>query len=171
MQVARVEFFDNEGQRVAEVRDPLTTTAVPIDGRSNTIRMRLSLPYAQGAKMPTTHESLNDPDFKRHNVQVVPSDVLNNLPYVPGKLVALDATTLLFELNPESPYSRGVELGWQKGEYRLFLAGVAKPGAGRVPIEDLSAQALDGEPHAPSGGTLSGNNVAGGDFSLLFRIG
>jgi hypothetical protein len=40
----------------------------------------------------------------------------------------------------------------------------------RPGLADQFGQALDGEPIAPAGGVISGDGVAGGDFTLTFMI-
>jgi hypothetical protein len=170
LRVAAVEFLADQALLVVGAASPLQTTEVPIRRNVNAIRIRFTAPFGAGAQLPTTHESVADPDFKRHAVQVLPEGmVLGGLPFVPGSLVVLDAQTLRFDLNRDSPYVRAGG-SWQKGLYRLRLAGDADAGAGRQPIVDGAGKALDGEAIAPADGAMSGNGTAGGDFTLLFNI-
>jgi hypothetical protein len=174
MRVRSVDFVSRSGgapeQPVASMLSPLQDTAVNIDDNPNAIRIRFSKPFAQDQHKPTTH-GLNDPDFTRHNVQVVPETPLNNLAYVPGTLTIEGPDTMRFDLLPESPYRRQ-EGGWQKGRYFILLRGTENLPANQQALADLNSAALDGEAIAPSpGGSMSGNGTAGGDFKAPFVIG
>lgn len=176
LRVEHVAFLsiDRAGQEtvVAEVASPLDSLKVPIAQRPNAIRVRFTAPFAQDVHLPTTH-AFNDPDFKRHNVQVLPAGPLNNLDYVPGTLKIEDARTIRFDLFPDSPYVRSGQgaIGWQKGRYMLSLYGDDDAGANRRGIADTGGRGLDGEPAAPAGGVISGNGTPGGTFTLEFVIG
>jgi hypothetical protein len=172
MRVSSVDFLarGRAGETtVGSVQSPLQPLQIPIAGQTNAIRIRFTQAFEQAAHKPSTH-GLNDADFKRHNVMVLPLDPLNNLDYVPGELVIENAGTVRFDLHPESVYSRGTR-GWQKGRYRLVLRGDDDLAAGRPALMDTASKALDGEAAAPAGGAISGNGAAGGDFILDFIVG
>lgn len=174
LQVRSVDFIRRDpasgaDAAVAAVQDPKQDTAVDIDGRTNAIRIRFTRPLATDQHVPTTHP-LNDPDFSAHNVQVLPDQPLNALPYVPGSLVIEAPDTVRFDLFVDSPYSRGID-GWQKGRYRIALRGTEDLAQSRQALADTSGQALDGEPIVPAGGVMSGDGTAGGDFSAMFMVG
>jgi hypothetical protein len=158
---------------VAKVQSPLDDLKIKISLRPNAIRVRFTDAFAQDAHMPSTHQH-NDPDFKRHNVQVLPTDPLNGVEYVPGTLKIEDSRTIRFELFSDSPYVRnepGGVFGWQKGRYQLMLFGDDDAAANRHAITDTAGSKLDGEKAAPANGAISGNGSAGGTFELTFIIG
>lgn len=172
LRVAAIEFLRHEAagdKSVASVSDPRESTAVPIDGNTNAVRIRFTAAFAQNARTPTT-AGANDNDFTRHNVLITPERPLQRVPYVPGSLVIEAADTIRFDLSPESPYSRGTS-GWQKGAYRVRLCGVDDAAAKRLAIVDASGRALDGDPAAASNGAISGDGIAGGNFEAAFVIG
>lgn len=154
---------------VAGMQTPLQDTVVAIDGKTNAIRIRFTRALAAGGHAPTTHP-LGDPDFTLHNVQVLPGTPLEELPYVPGAVVLEQPDTIRFDLFERSPYSRGAD-GWQKGRYRIFLRGDEDLAQQRPSLAGPEGKPLDGEPVAPTGGVISGDGIAGGDFSAFFVIG
>ena len=172
MRVRSVGFVSRAGgggeQSVASIQTPLQDTAVDINRNPNSIRIRFSKPFAQDQHKPTTH-GLNDADFNRHNVQVVPERPLNNLPYVPGTLTIESPDTIRFDLLPDSPYVRRGG-GWQKGRYFIVLRGTENLPTNQQALVDLTSRALDGEPIAPVGGLMSGDRTAGGDFRAPFVV-
>lgn len=174
MRVASVDFLRREDTGaeavIASMVDPTAPTSVSIGRNVNAIRIRFTTPFAQDAHMPSTH-GLGDPDFKRHNVQVLPQDVLDHLDYVPGSLVVEAADTVRFDLFPDSPYVRGAKRGWQKGRYTVLLRGDDATAAGRPAINDLAGLALDGEATVLTAAAISGDGVAGGDFKAEFVVG
>ena len=149
--------------------NPLVDTVIAIGRNMNALRIRFNQPFAQDQRVPTT-PGVNDPDFKRHNVVIVPDDILNNMPYVPGSLTIESADTVRFDLSRESPYFRR-QGGWQKGRYRLLLRGNENLPSGHPSLGNTSGATFDGEPIAPAGGVISGDNSAGGDFVGAFIIG
>jgi hypothetical protein len=177
MRVQSVNFLsiapNGEAAEVATVQSPLENVKIKISLRPNAIRVRFTQDFAQDARVPTTHE-FGDADFKRHNVMVLPTDPLNNLEYVPGKLTIEDSRTIRFDLFRDSPYARnevrGI-FGWQKGRYTLRLFGDDNAGAQRRAITNTAGSALDGEKAAPNNGAISGNGTPGGTFELVFVIG
>ena len=78
---------------------------------------------------------------------------------------------LRFDLSIDSPYPRGVELGWQKGRYRILLSGTEDMASGRRALTDLDGLPLDGEPISPANGVMSGDGAATGDFVSTFIVG
>lgn len=175
MQVASVDFLRRGGPVdietvVASVKSPLKATQVAIDGATNTIRVKFSRPFDQGPRQPST-AGIHDTSFERHNVLVLPERPLQGERYVPGSLVIESAQVLRFDLANETVYSRGPGLGWQKGRYRILLAGVDDPTTGRRALADAAGPALDGEPAAPANGVISGDGTMGGDFSTTFTVG
>ena len=157
---------------VAVVASPLDSIKVPISKNPNAIRVRFTDSFAQDAHVPTTH-ALNEPDYKRHNVQVLAADPVGGLDYVPGTLTIEDARTIRFDHYPKSPYAthQSNALGWKKGRYRLALYGDDDPGTQRLAIADGTGRGLDGEPILPGAGAISGNGTPGGIFALSFVIG
>ena len=119
---------------------------------------------------PSTPGS-GDTDFQRHNVVITPEQALQGMPYVPGTLALEAPDTLRFDLSPDSPYSRGQDLGWQKGRYRIRLCGTDDAASGRRALADVSGVPLDGEPSAPANGGISGDGNAAGDFLTTFIVG
>jgi len=174
LRVAAIDFLRHDEGRdtrvVASVASPLTPTEVPIDRNVNAIRVRFTKPLARGEHRPSTPGS-GDADFKRHNVLITPERPLEGVPFVAGTLVLESAETLRFDLFPDAPYSRGGNLGWQKGRYRIRLAGSDDAASGRRALADADGAALDGEPAAPDRGAISGDGNAGGDFVATFLIG
>jgi len=174
LRVASIDFLrrgDADGERVvASVESPLAPTVVPIARNTNAIRIRFTKPLARGDRGPST-AGTGETDFQRHNVLVTPERTLENVPFVAGTLQFESADTLRFDLFPDGPYSRGIDLGWQKGRYRIRLAGTDDPGSGRRALADADGVALDGEPAAPAQGAISGEGNAGGDFVASFTIG
>jgi hypothetical protein len=171
LRVKGVQFVSRRGDAetlVASMTSPMQDTLVSIGGNANAIRIHFSGPLAQDRHAPTTH-ALNDPDFTRHNVQVLPEVPLDHLDYVPGSIVVEGPDTVRFDLEPRSPYVLGSG-GWQKGRFRIVLRGTEDLAANREALADTGGAALDGEAIAPSGGLLSGNGAAGGDFSAFFEV-
>jgi hypothetical protein len=173
MRVRNVDFLNRTAGApesvVASVQTPLQDTPVDINRNANAIRIRFSKPFAQDQNIPTT-AGLNDPDFKRHNVQILASQSLNNLPYVPGSLAIETPDTVRFDPSPESPYLRPGG-GWQKGRYVIFLRGTENLPSNQRALADLTDTAFDGEPIAPAAGLMSGNGTPGGDFNAVFVVG
>jgi hypothetical protein len=175
LKVRSIDFLhrDAAGEAVITgLASPLADTPVEIGRLPNAIRIRFNRAVEQRPNDPhvPTTPGLNDPDDKRHNVLVVPESPLNNLPYVPGTLVLEKPDTVRFDLFPDSPYVR--RGGWQKGRYFIRLRGNDDPAHQRPALVDASTAApLDGEPIAPAGGVMSGDNAAGGDFTASFVVG
>ena len=175
MRLQKVDFLNRltSGTEalITTMANPLVDTMIDIERNMNTLRIVFTQSFAQDQRIPTT-PGVNDPDFKRHNVQILPDDILNNVPYVPGTLTIENATTVRFDLARESPYFRQQGAGgWQKGRYRVFLRGNENLPSGHRALGNTSGDAFDGEPIAPAGGVISGDNAAGGDFIGAFVIG
>jgi hypothetical protein len=175
MQVASIDFLYRGGPVnsetvVASVKSPLKATQVAIGGQTNAIRIKFSRPFAQGPRQPST-AGIHDASFERHNVLVLPEQPLQGERYVPGSLVIESAQVVRFDLADDTIYSRGPQLGWQKGRYRILLAGVDDPQTGRRALADMAGSALDGEPAAPANGVISGDGTKGGDFAAVFTVG
>lgn len=172
LRIRSIEFLNRSATGgdtvIASVQSPLQGTQIAIDRNPNAIRIRFNKPLATNQHKPTTH-GVNDPDFKSHNVQVLPIDPLNNLPYVPGTLTIEGPDAIRFDLSSESPYMRP-GLGWQKGHYRIFLRGTENLTNNQQALADSANNAFDGEPIAPANGVMSGNGVAGGDFTANFTV-
>ncbi len=176
LRVAGVTFLSRTRQGaetvVAEVASPLDDTRLKIRQQVNAIRVRFTDDFSQAAPdLPTTH-TFGDGDPDRHSVQVLPRDMINNLPYVPGTLTVEDKRTLRFDLFTDSPYARtdAVGTGWQKGAYTLLLFGDDDAAAKRHAIADTGRTGLDGEAIAPAGGAISGDGTPGGTFKLVFIL-
>jgi hypothetical protein len=174
MRVAGIDFLRREDTGaellIASVSDPTSQTPVSIGRNVNAIRIKFTAPFAQDAHIPSTHVHA-DPDYKRHNVQVLPQSVLDNLEYVPGTLDIEGADSVRFDLFPDSPYVRGNKRGWQKGGYVIYLRGNDATASGQPALVDMAGKALDGEAIAPNPPALSGDGTAGGDFKTLFVVG
>jgi hypothetical protein len=174
LRIASIDFLRRDGPDgetlIARIDSPLATTELPIKANTNAIRIRFTKPFAQDAHKPTTAE-LGEKNFERHNVLVLPDRPLQGMPYVPGTLMIETPDTVRFDLFPDSPYSRGPKLGWQKGRYRLRICGTDDVASGRRALTDLAGLALDGEPTSPATGALSGDGTAAGDFSTSFIVG
>ncbi len=174
MRVKSVEFLGgpNDDQVIATVQSPLAETVVPIRKQGKSIRVKFTQPFDQGANKPTT-PGLNDANWKRRNFLVLPEGgaPAPGFAYVPGSLTIEAPDTLRWDLNPETPfYDRGYQ-GWQKGRLRLSIYGDPDAATGRLPMNNTSGVALDGEPIAPAGGVMSGEGHPGGTFTLTFRVG
>jgi hypothetical protein len=173
LKVRSIEFLRRSAAgtdtHVTSVQSPLQDTPVDINGKTNAIRIKFNRALATDQHRPTTH-ALNDPDFKLHNVQVLPEQPLNALPFVPGSLVLEAPDTVRFDLFKESPYARGAD-GWQKGRYRIFLRGDEHLAQNQQALAGNDGKPLDGEPIAPAGGVISGMAGPGGDFSAFFVVG
>jgi hypothetical protein len=175
MRLQKVDFLNRltSGTEalIATMVNPLVDTMIDIERGVNTIRIVFTQAFAQNQRKPTT-PGVNDPDFKRHNVQILPDDILSNVPYVAGTLTIENASTVRFDLARESPYFRQQGAGgWQKGRYRVFLRGNENLPSGQPALGNASGAAFDGEPIAPASGVISGDNTAGGDFIGAFVIG
>lgn len=155
---------------VAAVEAPRNTTPIPVDASVNAIRFTFSRALAQGERGPTT-AGPGDNDFKRHNVLVVPAQPLQGIGFVAGKLVVETPATLRFDLAEVPPYSRGRDLGWEKGTYHILLAGADAAAQGRKALAETNGALLDGEAAAPGSGWLSGDGAPGGNFTTSFTIG
>ncbi len=174
LRVAAIDFLRRggpDGERlIASVASPLSPTQLSIEGNTNALRMRFTKPFSQNERRPST-PGPGDSDFQRHNVVITPERVLQGVSYVPGTLALEAPDTLRFDLFPDSPYSRGRELGWQKGRYRIRLCGTDDDASGRRALADVAGTPLDGEPSAPADGGISGNGTAAGDFVTTFIVG
>jgi hypothetical protein len=172
LRVKSVEFLGGPRRSViATVQSPLAQTQVPVDKQGDAIRVRFTKPIDTGAKAPTT-PGLNDPNWRRHNVLVLPEpNPRFGLEYVPGKLTIEAPDTLLWELNRESRFWATQLKGWQKGRLRLAIFGDGDAGVARAALADTAGGALDGEPIAPAGGAMSGNGSPGGTFVSIFTVG
>jgi hypothetical protein len=174
MRVRSVDFLGgpNNQNVIATVQSPLAPTLVPIDKQGNAIRVRFTKPFDTGTNAPTTPD-LNDPNWKRHNVLVLPEQrtPAAGAEYAPGTLTIEAPDTILWELSKESRFWSRQHKGWQKGQLRLAIFGDADAGVARPALADTSGSALDGEPIAPAGGAMSGNGSPGGIFVSLFTVG
>jgi hypothetical protein len=172
MRVKSVEFLGGPNHEViAAVQSPLDVVSVPIRKQANSIRVKFTQAFDQGAKAPTT-PGPGDSSWKRHNVLVTPeSDRQPGHDYVPGSIAFEAPDTLRWDLYPEPPFYSPRYKGWQKGTRRLTIFGDPDPGAHREPVSNTSGIALDGEPIAPGAGVVSGDGTPGGIFTLLFRVG
>jgi hypothetical protein len=170
LRVRKVEFLDANLQPIASVGNPNAVTNVPVGAHGRFIRVNFTGPFDQGAHKPTT-ANVNDANFKRHNVLVVPQPPPRfGLEYVPGTLTIEAPDTLRFDLSRESPFFEPHLGGWQKGVLRVRIFGDDDPGIPRMGIADLGGTAQDGEPIVPSGGAMSGDGTAGGEFTLVFKV-
>ncbi|WP_341890350.1 hypothetical protein [Variovorax sp. YR752] len=174
MRVTAVEFLHRGAAAgeaaVGHVQSALEVTHLPIGARTNAIRITFSRPFDQAQHRPTT-AGTGDANFERHNVLVVPVQPLQNQPYVAGTLALESPQVVRFDLADHTVYSRGPQLGWQKGRYRILLAGSDAAASGRRALTDLAGVALDGEPANPMNGSISGDGTAGGDFVASFVVG
>jgi len=169
--VRGVEFLDANKQTIAKVTNPNAVTKVPIAKAGRSIRVRFTDSFDQGAHKPTT-PNLADPNFKRHNVLVIPEGGPRfGLEYVPGTLTIEAPDTLRFDLNRESPFFAAQFSGWQKGTLRMRVFGDDDAAIPRRAISDLGGVDLDGEPIVPAGGAMSGDGSPGGEFTFVFTVG
>jgi len=172
MRVRSVEFLGGaNNQDVIAAVESTETLQVPIGRQGNAIRIRFTQPFDQAANAPST-PGLNDPDWKRHNVVVLPDGGPRfGLDYAPGSLTVEAPDTLVWQLNKESPFWARQHQGWQKGQLRLVVHGDSDAAAGRHAMTDTAGKALDGEPIMPAGGAISGNGTPGGTFTSIFIVG
>ena len=172
LRVVSVEFLNRINavdRSITQVKSPLKATGMTTRDGLNLIRVKFNQPFAQDIHVPTTHGP-NDPDFRRHNVQVLRTDDgANAQPYVPGVLQIEAPDPIDFILNTTAPPVREPSL-WPAGSFRLFLRGVDDVPRNRPAIFDLIARALDGEPIAPANSVISGDGTAGGDFTAEFIV-
>jgi len=168
--VRSVEFLDANHQVIAAVGNPNAVTKVPIRKAGRSIRVRFTGAFDQVVHKPTT-PNVADPNFKRHNVLVLPEGGPRfGLEYVPGTLVIESADTLRFDLGRESPFFEAQFGGWQKGALRMRVFGDDDAAIPRRAIADLAGTGLDGEPIVPVGGVMSGDGNAGGNFTFVFTV-
>lgn len=172
MRLTKIDFLNRAaagGEAViVTMTDPLQDTLVNIGRNVNALRISFTQAFAQDQHVPTA-PGINDPDFKRHNVLIIPDDVLNNVPYVAGSLTIEGPDTVRFDLSRESPYFRR-QGGWQKGRYRVLLRGNENLPSSQQALANTAGAPFDGEPITLAGGVISGDNTAGGDFVGAFLV-
>jgi hypothetical protein len=170
MRVKSVTFLrrgDGE-QVVQEIKSPLDKVTIKAGSFVNSIRIVFTTAFEQAAHVPTT-AGLQDPDFQAHNVLVLAlKPKQGQQAWLPGTLTIEAADTVRFDVINTTPPT-AVLPPWPVGPYQLALRG-SDAAANRPGLADKFGQALDGEPIAPTGGVISGDGVAGGDFTLTFMI-
>ena len=171
MRVKSVTFLRrNDGEQVVqEIKSPLDKVTIKAGSFVSSIRIVFTTPFEQAAHVPTT-AGLQDPDYLSHNVLVLAlkSRQAQQQPWLGGTLAIEAPDTVRWDVINTTPPT-AVLPPWPVGQYQLALRG-SDAGANRPGLADQFAQALDGEPIAPAGGAISGDGVAGGDFSLTFTI-
>lgn len=171
LHVRGIEFLGFNNQVVGILKSP----DKPVELHTQIAAIRVTFDKAlatAGAKAPNV-AGLGDPNFKTHNVQLrVSPELAKQLgtPFVASKLSMED--TQAFRLNFE-PGTRLINQDgrWPPGlriDCEIFLRGTAN--ADGPELADVDGLALDGEPHPPAGGLLSGDDVAGGDFTAQFTV-
>jgi hypothetical protein len=176
MHVREIEFLgvgaNGSGPVIGAVADPAQT--VELADHLAAIRISFDQEYAiSGPKMPTI-AGPTDANFERHNVQLRLSPELARRfgTFIAGQLVHENARTVRIDI------ARGTRLVNADGRWpvnlkvpcEIFLRGKVDATAGFPELGDKSNQSLDGEPKAPSGGVMSGDGSAGGDFTASFVL-
>jgi hypothetical protein len=171
MRVKSVTFLRiNDGEHVVqEIKSPLDKVTIKAGTFVNAIRVAFTTPFEQAAHNPTT-AGLQDPDYLSHNVLVLTLKSRQPQPqaWLPGTLTIEAADTVRWDVINTTPPTANLP-PWPVGQYQLALRG-SDAGANRPGLDDQFGQALDGEPIAPNGSAISGDGVAGGDFTLTFTI-
>jgi len=93
-------------------------------------------------------------------------------PYIAAKLAIEHLNVLRIDI------LRGTRLVNQNGRWltnlrvdcELFLRGTPDAANGFAELADNDGNSLDGEPHPPAGGVISGDGKPGGDFSTKFAV-
>ncbi len=177
MHVRTIEFLGvvKEGPErvIGAVKSP--TEMVTLKESLGAIRIAFDTAFAPlGAKAPNI-AGINDSNFRSHNVQLPLSKEMAKkfgVGYVAGKLVVEDPKTFRIDI------ARGTDLVKQDGSWpadiaidcAVFLRGT-EDAANKFPeLADDAGRGLDGEPKPPSGGVMSGNGIAGGDFTAPFTV-
>jgi hypothetical protein len=178
MHVRKIEFVGigprgNE-QLIGVVKKPAET--VELTENLGAIRIGFDVAFATaGPGMPTT-AGIGDTAFAAHNVQIrLPSkDLVKKfgIGFIAGTLKIEDAQTVRIDIargtrlvNSDGQWLRGTKI-----ECQIFLRGTRDAAGGFSELTDTAGQGLDGEPKPPSGGVMSGDGAAGGDFTTLFTV-
>ena len=171
MHVRRIEFLGLDRELLAAVDDP--TQPVVLAKHITAIRFAFDKAFAPAGNRQPSVAGLDDPDFRTHNVQLRLSREAADrfgTRYIAGRLEVEDGKTFRVDL------ARGTRLINQDGrwvrnqriECEIFLRGDAAPEGPE--LDDTNGLALDGNPHAPAGGLISGDGSAGGDFIARFIV-
>jgi hypothetical protein len=169
--VRSLEFLNANQQVVLAVTDPTAALIdVPVAKGARAIRVRFTGKFSQAAQKPSSPNT-GDPNYKSHNVLVLPQHPpVFGMDFVPGKLVIENATTIRWEVNPESRFFNSHFSSIQEGAYTFTLFAQDDPVAARRGITDTSNVALDGEPKPFDGTSESGDGNPKGDFPIMFRM-
>ena len=168
MRVKSVTFLrrgDGE-QVVQEIKSPLDKVTIKAGTFVNSVRIVFTSAFEQAAHVPTT-AGLQEADFLTHNVLMLALKSKQQ-PWLPGTLAIEAADTVRWDIINTTPPTANLP-PWPAGPFQLALRG-SDSAANRPGLSDQFAQALDGEPIAPAGGAISGDGVAGGDFTFTFTI-
>lgn len=176
LHVASVEFYDYDDagaeRKLGAIKSPLKRT--PLKGGFRYLRIKFDQPFAaEGPHAPST-PAPEEADYQRHNVQLlVTGDGASQLAmeYLPGELTVEAPDTLRFQVIGGN---RLVDDNgrWypQQVSLRLFLRGTPVPDKQWYELTHADGASLDGEPRTPSGGVMSGDDNAGGDFSAEILV-
>ena len=178
MHVRRIEFVgvgpQGNVQLIGVVKKPADT--VELTENLGAIRIGFDAAFATaGPGMPTT-AGIGDPAFAAHNVQIrlLSKDLAKKfgIGFIAGTLKIEDAQTVRIDIargtrlvNSDGEWMRGTKI-----ECQIFLRGTRDAAAGFPELTDTAGLGLDGEPKPPSGGVISGDGTAGGDFTTLFTV-
>lgn len=177
MHVRKIEFLGlvREGPEkvIGVVKKP--ADMVELTEHLSAIRIGFDEAFApSGSKQPTI-AGIDDPAFEKHNVQLrLPREMARRFGvlYIAGKLVVEDAQTFRIDI------AHGTRVVNQDGRWpvntkvacEIFLRGTADTVNNFPELADAAGIALDGEPKPPSGGVISGDGTAGGDFIASFVV-
>jgi hypothetical protein len=178
MHVSKIEFVgvgtQGDAQLIGIVKKPADT--VELTQNLGAIRIGFDAAFATaGPGMPTT-PGIGDPAFAAHNAQIrlLSKDLVKKfgIGFIAGTLKIEDPKTLRIDIargtrlvNSDGQWMRGTKI-----ECQIFLRGTRDAVAGFPELTDTAALGLDGEPKPPSGGVISGDGTAGGDFTTLFNV-
>lgn len=177
MHVRKIEFLGlvREGpeQVIGVVKKP--ADMVELTEHLSAIRIGFDTAFAPSGATQPTIAGIDDPNFAKHNVQLrLPQAMARRFGvlYIAGKLVVEDARTVRIDI------ARGTRVVNRLGRWPLntkvaceiFLRANADAAHDLLGLGDSAGNALDGEPKPPSGGVISGDGTAGGDFIASFVV-
>ena len=176
MHVRSIEFLgvrENADRVIGRVRKPLDT--LELSDHIGAIRIGFDVPFASSAPKAPNVAGINDTNFAKYNIQLrLPEEMVRRFgtAYVAGTLVIEDPKTVRIDI------SRGTRLVNADGNWpmnirvacEIFLRGTMDAANNFPELADSAGQGLDGEPKPPSGGVMSGDGTAGGDFTTTFSL-